>query len=96
MPVPGFDVPENYYEPDREEPDEESMTFDEWFLKFSSWGLNREQLVTASFTTPGRDPGDVVWTSPAGNAMTRHICSHWIDFHDAARMGWDAARKGDE
>lgn len=26
MPVPGFDVPGNYYEPDCEEPDEESMS----------------------------------------------------------------------
>lgn len=67
------------------------MTFDDWFLEFSSWGLSHEQLVTASFTAPGSDPGDEVYTSPAGNVMTRHICSHWINFYGASKAGWDAA-----
>jgi len=67
------------------------MTFDEWFLKVSSWGLTYDQLVNASFTTPGSDPGDAVYTSPTGNVMTRHICSHWINFYGAAKFGWNAA-----
>lgn len=68
-----------------------TRTFDEWFLEFNSWGLSHEQLLTCAFT-PGNDPGDVVYTHPAGgSAMTRHMCSHWINFHGAASAGWNAA-----
>lgn len=73
-----------------------AMTFDEWFLKFSSWGLSHEQLVHASLRTPGDDPGDEVYTSPSGNVMTRHICSHWINFYGAASAGWNAALSNGE
>jgi hypothetical protein len=66
------------------------MTFDEWFLKFSSWGLSHQQLLTCAFA-PGSDPGDDVYTSPSGSVMTRHICSHWINFYGAAQAGWNAA-----
>jgi hypothetical protein len=69
---------------------ESADAFEAWFLKFSSWGLTHEQLVRASFCTPGSDTGDVVYTSPSGNVMTRHICSHWINFHGAAQAGWNA------
>jgi hypothetical protein len=68
------------------------MTFDEWFLKVSSWGLTYDQLVTCSLTTLGTDPGDTVYTSPSGSEMTRHICSHWINFYGAAQFGWKASR----
>lgn len=67
------------------------MTFDEWFLNSSSWGLTYDQLVACSFTAPGASPGDTVYTSPSGSVMTRHICSHWINFYGAAQMGWTAA-----
>jgi hypothetical protein len=66
------------------------MTFDEWFLKFSSWGLSHQQLLTCAFA-PGSDPVDDVYTSPSGSVMTRHICSHWINFYGAAQAGWNAA-----
>jgi len=69
---------------------ESAKDFDAWFRKVSSWGLNYDQLVQASFTTPGNDPGDVVYTSPSGSAMTRHMCSHWINFYGAAQMAWSA------
>jgi hypothetical protein len=66
------------------------MTFDEWFLKFSSWGLSHQQLLTCAFA-PGSDPGDDVYTSPSGSVMTRHMCSNWINFYGAAQAGWNAA-----
>jgi hypothetical protein len=66
------------------------MTLDEWFLKFNSWGLSHQQLLTCAFA-PGSDPGDDVYTSPSGSVMTRHICSHWINFYGAAQAGWNAA-----
>jgi hypothetical protein len=66
------------------------MTFDEWFLKFSSWGLSHQQLLTCAFV-PGSDPGDDVYTSPSGSVMTRHMCSNWINFYGAAQAGWNAA-----
>lgn len=66
--------------------------FEAWFLKVSSWGLSHEELVNASIRTPGNDPGDVVYTSPSGSAMTRHICSHWINFYGAAKFGWKSSR----
>lgn len=69
----------------------ETLTFDQWFLKTSSWGLTYDQLVTCSFTANGSDPGDVVYTSPSGSVMTRHMCSHWVNFYGAAQMGWNAA-----
>lgn len=67
--------------------------FEEWFKKFSSWGLTHWELVTASLSAPGSDPGDVVYTSPTGNKMTRHICSSWINFYSAAQAGWSAREK---
>lgn len=34
MPVPGFDVPGNYYDPDNEEPDEEKLMSDfRWLIE---------------------------------------------------------------
>lgn len=71
----------------------EATTFDEWFLEVSKWGLSYDQLVTCSISTPGNDPGDTLYTSPSGSVMTRHMCSHWINFYGAASMGWNAHAK---
>lgn len=67
-----------------------TQTFDDWFKERSSWGLGREELLQC-LLKPGNDPGDVIYISPRGGEMTRHIGTKWYDFYDAALSGWNAA-----
>lgn len=68
------------------------MTFEEWFLEFSTWGLTHKQLISCAYT-PGEDSGDIVYTSPTGSVMTRYMCSHWLSFYSAAQAGWNARER---
>jgi hypothetical protein len=74
---------------------DDAAEFEGWFREFNSWGLSHDELITCA-SKPGDDPGDVVWTSPNGSEMTRHVCSRWIEFYGAARAGWKAASTGQE
>jgi transcriptional regulator with XRE-family HTH domain len=47
------------------------------WIPISSWNLSYDQLVRLAYT-PGNDSGDVVYTSPTGSCMTRHMCHNLI------------------
>lgn len=73
------------------------------WVKANTWNLTYDDFIRLSyvkgsledgperFNRPGgveNKPGDVVYVSPSGGAMTRAMVGHWIDHRGAFLHGW--------
>lgn len=60
------------------------------WMPISSWNLSRDQLLRLAYT-PGNGDGDVVYTSPTGSCMTRHMCHSLLDSFSSFSHGFQVA-----
>jgi len=61
------------------------------WMPISSWNLSYDQLVQLSYATEDKTDGDVVYTSPTGSCMTRHMCHNLINNFTAFSHGFQVA-----